>query len=88
MICELDGKLMTTREDLHTHIAGQLSLPEWYGRNLDALYDALSEMSDRTFVFRHVSCTLENLGEYAWMTLRTFIDAASANPSLEVRISE
>ena len=84
----LDGSAITTRTQFHDAVAQQLQLPEWYGRNLDALYDALSEMSDRTFVFRHVSCMLENLGEYAWMTLRTFIDAASTNPSLEVRISE
>ena len=88
MICELDGSKMTSREDLHAHLAQQLALPEWYGRNLDALYDALSEMNDRIFVLRHVSCMLENLGEYAWMALHTLIDAISANPSLEIRISE
>ena len=88
MICELDGREMTTREALHGHLAQQLNLPEWYGWNLDALYDALTEMGDRVIVLHHVSGMLDGLGEYAWMTLSTMIDAAKANPALEIRIRE
>ena len=88
MICELDGREMTTREALHAHMAQQLCLPEWYGRNLDALYDALTDMSDKVIVLHHISCMLNSLGEYAWMTLKTMIDAVKANPALEIRIRE
>ena len=88
MLCELDGALMTTREALHDHLAAQLSLPEWYGRNLDALYDLLAGMNDVTFSVTHVSFMLDALGEYAWMMLRTLIDAVSANPTMKITISE
>ena len=88
MICELDGREMTTREALHAHLAQQLSLPEWYGKNLDALYDALTEMNGRVIVLHHISCMLNSLGEYARMTLNTMIDAVQANSSLEIRIRE
>ena len=66
----------------------QLPLPSWYGRNLDALYDALTEMHDCTIVLRHVSCMADSLGDYAWLTLRTIVDAVKENPSLEIRIKE
>ena len=88
MICELDGREMTTRETLHAHLAQQLLLPEWYGRNLDALYDALTEMGERIIVLHHISCMLDGLGEYARMTLNTMIDATKVNSALEIRIRE
>lgn len=31
------------RRELHERIAQNLPVPEWYGRNLDALYDILTE---------------------------------------------
>ena len=35
----VDGGLMTSREAAHDLLAARLGLPEYYGRNLDALYD-------------------------------------------------
>ena len=35
----LDGEKITSKEQLHRHLARSLDLPEWYGKNLDALYD-------------------------------------------------
>ena len=32
----IDGAAIETREQLHDTLAQQLSLPEYYGRNLDA----------------------------------------------------
>ena len=40
----LDGSAITTRTQFHDAVAQQLQLPEWYGRNLDALYDCLGEV--------------------------------------------
>lgn len=34
---------VTDRRGLHDRIAQELPVPEWYGRNLDALYDVLTE---------------------------------------------
>jgi len=36
-----------SEEDFHTAIAEGLDLPSWYGRNLDALWDALTGMVGR-----------------------------------------
>lgn len=48
----LDGSVITGREQLHDAVSQQLALPEWYGRNLDALYDCLGEVRDVEIILR------------------------------------
>ena len=38
----IDGAYVESMEKLHEMIAFSLDLPEWYGGNLDALYDCLT----------------------------------------------
>ena len=38
------------KEDLHRALAECLDFPDWYGKNLDALYDQLTEISQETLV--------------------------------------
>jgi RNAse (barnase) inhibitor barstar len=38
----LDGDLYATADDLHRALQRMLSLPDYYGRNGDALYDCLN----------------------------------------------
>ncbi len=38
----LNGKAIHSLDDFYDEIAGQLSLPAYFGRNLDALWDVLS----------------------------------------------
>ena len=42
----LDGGQISSREALHTALAEALPLPEWYGRNLDALMDCLTDLGE------------------------------------------
>ena len=42
----LDGGRISSREALHTALAEALPLPEWYGRNLDALMDCLTDLGE------------------------------------------
>ena len=39
---QLDGKLI--KEEGHDYLMRALNLPDYYGRNLDALYDCLTEI--------------------------------------------
>ena len=41
MTLTLDGLQMSGRAAAHDHLKAQLKLPDYYGRNLDALYDLL-----------------------------------------------
>ena len=43
---ELIASQLTDKEVLHDVLAEELQLPEWYGRNLDALHDCLTELTD------------------------------------------
>ena len=43
MNVELDGRLMTDRTATHEYLKDKLALPDYYGKNLDALYDLLTE---------------------------------------------
>ena len=36
------------RKEFHRLLAQTLSFPEWYGNNLDALYDCLTDLFDPT----------------------------------------
>ena len=40
---KLDGSLMIDRDALHDYLKLRLDLPDYYGKNLDALYDILTE---------------------------------------------
>ena len=73
----LDGKDMTSREEAFSVIAKEMDFPEWFGKNLDALYDCLSEKSeDNTIVFVNTAILEENLGDYGEKILGCFRDAS------------
>jgi len=76
MMITLDGLQMTDRIAAHDHLAAQLKLPEYYGRNLDALYDLLMEISEETHITLEHQ---ENLNEYAMRIVQTISDAAADN---------
>ena len=42
----LDASKMKTKTEAHVYLKEMLGFPEYYGCNLDALYDCLSEMED------------------------------------------
>ena len=42
----LDGEQLCDRETAHSYLQIALELPEYYGKNLDALYDCLTELQD------------------------------------------
>ena len=57
----LEGRLMTDRAAAHAEIKDKLSLPEYYGANLDALWDCLIEIGEETGYYspssrRYVFC--------------------------------
>lgn len=79
MTLQLDGRNMLTREDAHREIAACLSFPATYGKNLDALWDLLTEIeADVTFI--HAEDLLCALGDYGRRLLKTFSEAALENP--------
>lgn len=85
----IDGERMLNRRAAHDHLAERLSLPDYYGRNLDALYDLLTEREGPVrLVVRHRETILSWLGEYGAALCQTLEDADRANPGLEVLFPE
>lgn len=85
----LDGERMLNRRRAHDHLAERLQFPDYYGRNLDGLYDLLTEWREPArLVVRHKGTILSRLGEYGEALCRTLEDAARANPRLEVLFQE
>ena len=47
----IDALYLNDRETAHDYLAEIFDFPDYYGRNLDALYDCLSEMQiDRIYI--------------------------------------
>ncbi|MGN0157736.1 MAG: barstar family protein [Brotaphodocola sp.] len=46
----LDFKSLETMEQIHDHLERQFGFPNYYGRNLDALYDLLTEITEDTCI--------------------------------------
>ena len=86
-IVVIDGRKMTDRETAHTYLKRKLALPDYYGRNLDALYDCLCEMSGVQIILTYVSEMKDNLRRYADNIISTFEAAEEKNPKISV-ISE
>lgn len=80
---KLDFTGIDTREKLHDYLAEVLPLPDYYGRNLDALYDSLMEMPLCMISLYHIEA-LEVLGEYALLLSEVFEAASTENLRLMI----
>lgn len=73
----LDGREMTSRETAYALIARTMRFPAWFGNNLDALADCLSEMRRSSMVILlHTEALRAQLGEYGEKLLACFRDCA------------
>lgn len=51
---KVDTRKLTTKEKSHEYLAKQLGFPEYYGKNLDALHDCLTDIKE-SIVFYHTA---------------------------------
>ena len=59
----LNGLDIISMSDIHNIFSEELDFPEYYGRNLDALYDCLSEVTEEVeIVIEEREELSENLG--------------------------
>ncbi len=81
ILCMLDCSHISSREILHNTLSEILELPVWYGKNLDALYDCLTDISRETLLrISGMDALRASLGSYADGFLQVVTDAAAANP--------
>ena len=79
----IDCAMMPDRKSAHEYIAKTLEFPEYYGNNLDALFDCLTEMGECSILFTNLDC-LEMLGDYSGALLAVFEEAEQANEDLNL----
>ena len=81
----IDGESILTRLDLHKTLREGLQFPEWYGNNLDALHDVLTDCNEETYIkIRNHALLEEHLSDYAVYFLRVLHDCAEENQYLHI----
>ena len=84
-IITIDCSQISDKESFHTTMEKALEFPSWYGKNLDALHDCLTEVFTNTQVrFVNWNHMDEALGLYSIAIRRSINHAAEDNPCIEV----
>ena len=81
----VDFKGAFDKNSLHEHIKNGLELPDYYGRNLDALHDCLAEISNCMITLKTIDVlyTLDIIGV---KILKVFEEAADTNDTILIVI--
>lgn len=88
LVLNLDGTVLKSKEELHNTIAWQLSLPDYYGHNLDALWDVLSTWSKPLQIeVSNIVLLQKHLGEYEEALLQVLNDVVAENDAITLNIS-
>ena len=80
----LDGTTAPTKEALHQHLARELHFPDWYGGNLDALFDCLTSVTEEVTLTLDEASLAEALGPYAQRVSKVLAKAAEKNPKIHL----
>ena len=76
--------------DLHNEIREKLELPEWYGDNLDALWDMLTGFIETpievTVIYKPENKMAENLKESVLKVIETFKEASEEDEEIKINI--
>lgn len=80
----LDGLAIKSREELHNVLSAGLGFPSYYGRNLDALFDCLTERREETRLYLRNAEQLP----YGGRLLRVLCRAAEENPGLHIETED
>jgi RNAse (barnase) inhibitor barstar len=79
IINQFDCQIWQSPDDLHQALATELAFPDYYGRNLAALNDCLSDLAipdpgGRVLVFAHYDQVARQWPEMAWHVLDIIAD--------------
>lgn len=82
----LNGKRMITKEKTHAYLKRKFDFPDYYGRNLDALWDLLSVWDrELLIVIINKADLIENLEGYGNSLLKLFDVLNDENRNISVR---
>lgn len=82
----IDLSHVCDKKELHTLLFQCLDFPEWYGGNLDALYDCLTGIFDETDItIENFDLLEQHLGQYALSFRKVMLKADEDNERVTVR---
>ena len=88
-IVRINGRDFETEEEVHAYLSEDLGFPSYYGKNLSALYDCLTELSDDTRIILDISETEEDeMIDYLQRMAEVISDAVDASDYLEMELIE
>lgn len=83
----LNGAKMVDESAAHAYLKRKLDLPEYYGENLDALWDCLStDNSPKKITIINREDLIRNLGAYGVSILDLLEEVAKENHHIKVDI--
>ena len=83
----IDGRNITDKQTLHAYLKEQCKFPDYYGNNLDALYDVLTERSEPLDIkVEYAEELKEILCGYGEAFLETLLDAEANSDKISVKI--
>ena len=84
--CVLQGEAIDSLETLHDEIARQLNFPDYYGRNLDALWDVLSTDLEGPvrLIWEDADASRQAMGEDFERVVALLADVAAERDDFEV----
>ena len=85
---KINCELIETKLQLHEYIAKELSFPEYYGKNLDSLYDLLTERREETLIeLINFEKLRKTFGIYADAFLDVLHDASEENKNIKFSLN-
>jgi RNAse (barnase) inhibitor barstar len=78
----LDGNILADAAQVHDYLKEVLNFPEYYGKNLDALYDCLTDLNETELIIT----APEEDGAVFQKILRIFKAADRTNESLKLNL--
>ncbi|MDC7293620.1 MULTISPECIES: barstar family protein [unclassified Butyrivibrio] len=82
----IDMSEVTTKDELQDLLAKELPLPDYYGRNLDALHDILTESAEGwNIIFYNTTIAARLLGKYYNALTRLAEESCEETDQLKIR---
>ncbi len=83
----LNGSKMLDKKATHEYLKRKLKLPEFYGKNLDALWDYLStDDIEKYIIIINTESITKNMGFYGESLLHLLLEVCTENTKISVEL--